>query len=231
MDTNKLSDNRGRDIFVSKWIKPEPLISHNAITSFLDAPSGLRYPRSSRDYKYALFLLSLCLVLGRGVSCVQRSISAILTCVDLSWAASRQTTVVCPSGGALRPSVCVICPWEGSLRERGGVWVGVDVWGVGVTGGASGFKSQSASIFCTDIQHSLPQVVSSFHLPSWVDCSSTLPPFNSTPLTSSPYKPGPPHPPTPNCRPDLILPFHLSTSINCWHTSLCASSANASIQS
>lgn len=152
-----------------------------------------------------LFLVSLCLPAGSGVSCVHRSISAILSCVDLSCAASRQTIVVCPSRGAsvsicLSPSV----PWEGSLRERGcGCmwWVGVDIRGVRVSGGASGFKGQSASIFCTDIQHSFPQVVSSSQLPPWVDWGSALPFFISTPpafpLFPPIYKSGPPAHPTP----------------------------------
>lgn len=150
-----------------------------------------------------LFLVSLCLPAGSGVSCVHRSISAILSCVDLSCAASRQTIVVCPSRGAsvsicLSPSV----PWEGSLRERGcGCmwWVGVDIRGVRVSGGASGFKGQSASIFCTDIQHSFPQVVSSSQLPPWVDWGSALPFFISTPpafpLFPPIYKSGPPSSP------------------------------------
>lgn len=60
-------------------------------------------------------------------------------------------------------------------------WVGVDIRGVRVSGGASGFKGQSASIFCTDIQHSFPQVVSSAQLPPWVDWGSALPFFISTP--------------------------------------------------
>lgn len=108
------------------------------------------------------------------------------------------------------------------------MWVGVDTSkeGVGVTGGASGFKS--ASIFCTDIQLSLPQVVSSFHLPSWVDRGFTPPSFDPSPHL---LPPPPPLKPLPTRRPDLILPFHPSSSINCWHTSLCASSANALIQS
>lgn len=202
-----------------------------------DAPSLIKscrlqaHAQITRDCKYSVFLLSLCLPLGRVYPVYSGPYQP--SWVVLTWVEQHHAKPP-PSAhaGALYVHLSVsMCLWEGSLRERGGVWVGVDIKGVGVTGGASGFKGQSASIFCTDIQRSLPRVVSSFHLPSWVDWGSTPPSFDSTPSPPPPTNLAHPTSPTPTCCPDLILPFHPSSSINCWHTSLCASLANASIQS